>query len=114
MDRHDALIGENWFPLANFDYYVARPLGLQVYALGKLDKIHKYHWINKEAGGLKVGDDFWYLTSSRDYCDPKAIFPDMFNEIIPSDTITINRNGQPAKRVFVFMLKGLKTIPDDI
>lgn len=108
MGKDCALLGENWFPLANFDFYVARPLGMKVFGIGELGKIHKYSWINDIEGGLKNGNDYWYLTTSRDYKNPKILFPNQFEEIIFSDTITIERNGKPVKRIFVFMLKGLK------
>lgn len=112
MKAECALVGENWFPLADFDYYVARPLGMNVFAIGNLDKIHKYYWINSESGGFQTDNDFYYLTTSRDYKHPEQIFPQMFREIIPSDTITINRGGKPVKRVFVFLLKGLIVAPN--
>lgn len=108
-----AIIGENWFPLADFDFYVACPLGMKAFAIGSLDKIHKYHWINKVSGGLQLGNDYYYLTTSRDYKHPEQIFPQMFSQIIPSDTITIDRNGSTVKRVFVFLLKDLKVVPNN-
>jgi hypothetical protein len=108
-----ALIGENWFPLADFDYYVARPSGMKVFAMGSLDRIHKYYWVNKESGGFQLNSDYYYLTTSRDYKHPEQIFPQLFDQIIPSDTITIERNGKPAKRVFVYLLKGLKVLPNN-
>ena len=33
-----------------------------------------------------------------------------FKEIIPTDTITIERGGEPAKYVFVYMLKDLNNL----
>ncbi len=113
MKPECSLIGENWFPLADFDFYVARPLSMKVFAIGSLDKIHKYHWINEESGGFQLGNDYFYLTTSRDYKHPEQIFPQMFGQIIPSDTITIDRNGRPVKRVFVFLLKDLKLVPNN-
>jgi len=102
------IVANNWFPLANIDYYIARPLGMKVLGLGEPERLHKYLWVNNYRGGLHAGDDYWYLTTSRDYTDPQIIYKDMFDAIIPSDTITIERGNRPAKRVFVFILKGLK------
>lgn len=111
MKETDGLVSENWFPLSNIDYYVANPLGINAYGLGNLEKIHKYLWINEIRGGLQIGNDYWFLTNSRDYKNPNDVFKGMFSEIITADTIEITRCGKPAKRYFVFLLKDLKTKP---
>ena len=108
MNEQDGIIGENWFPLANLDYYVARPLGLKVMGLGKPSRLHKYLWMNDLRGGLQQGDSFWYITNSRDYKHPKEVYQGKFSSIIAADTIEISRGNQPAKRFFVFLLKDLK------
>ncbi|PKP52491.1 MAG: hypothetical protein CVT92_08665 [Bacteroidetes bacterium HGW-Bacteroidetes-1] len=112
MQSGDAFLGENWFPLANIDYYLAKPLEMRVMGLGQPQRLHKYLWINEKRGGFSKGDNFWYLTTSRDYKHPDEVYNDMFDSIVPSDTITINRNGKPAKRVFIFLLKDLQKLPE--
>jgi hypothetical protein len=113
MKASDAIVAENWFPLANLDYYVARPLNMKVLGAGRPDRLHKYIWINQERGGFALGDDFWYLTDSRYYTHPEAIYTGLFSEIVTADTITILRTGKPAKRVFVFLLKDLQQLPEN-
>ncbi|MBK9291633.1 MAG: glycosyltransferase family 39 protein [Bacteroidetes bacterium] len=113
MANEAGLVGENWFPLANYDYYIARPLGLQAFGIGEPHRLHKYMWINRLRGGLRQGADYWYLTNSRDYKHPAEIYGPMFSEIIAVDTVTIMRNGKPAKRHFVFILKDLRQLPPD-
>jgi hypothetical protein len=113
MKVSDAIVAENWFPLANLDYYVARPLHMKVLGLGRPDRLHKYIWINEERGGFALGDDFWYLTDSRYYTHPEAIYTGLFSEIVTADTITIMRSGKPAKRVFIFLLKDLQQLPEN-
>ncbi len=112
MPANAAIVAENWFPLAHIDYYVARPLGMKVLGMGKAERLHKYIWINEERGGFKLGDDYWYLTNSRDYVDPFGIYAGSFQEIIPADTINIYRSNKPAKRYFLFMLKDLQRLPE--
>lgn len=112
MHHEDAIVSDNWFPLANIDYYIARPLDMKVLGLGSPDRLHKYMWINDKRGGLTLGADYWYLTTSRDYRNPQDVYGNQFDTIIPADTITITRNGEPAKRVFVFLLKGLNKMPE--
>lgn len=111
MKESDGMIALKWFPLANLDYYVAYPLGMNIYGFRDPIEIHKYAWINKYRGGLKVGEDYWFLTESFDYYEPDKYLKDWFEEIIPTDTITVERCGKTAKYVFVYMLKDLKELP---
>ncbi|MBQ8760535.1 MAG: glycosyltransferase family 39 protein [Bacteroidales bacterium] len=111
MKMDDGMIALKWYPLANLDYYVAYPLGINMYGFNTPSEIHKYAWINKERGDLKLGEDYWFLTESYDYYEPNRYLKPYFKEIIPTDTITIERCGKPAKYVFVYMLKDLKKMP---
>ncbi len=108
MKETDGMVGLQWFPMANFDYYVANPLNINMYGLESIDKIHKYAWINEYRGGLQKGNDYWFLDESSDYYAPERYLDYRFNEIVPCDTITVERCGKPAKYVFVYMCKGLK------
>ncbi len=112
MMDDDAMIYLIWYPWANVDYYVAYPLGMNMLAYGEPVMIHKYLWINEDRGGFNKGDDYWFLTESCDYYEVNRYFKGCFSEMIPSDTITIERCGKPAKYVFVYMLKDLKKVPN--
>ena len=108
MKESDGMVALQWFPLANFDYYVANPLGVNMFGLRDTYYIHKYTWINEYRGGLKKGDDYWFLNESSDYYAPERYLENQFEEIVPCDTIVVDRCGKPAKYVFVYMCKGLK------
>lgn len=108
MKESDGMVNLQWFPLANLDYYVAYPLNINMYGLGDMQRIHKYSWINEYRGGLQKGSDYWFLTESSDYYEPKKYLVDYFDEIIPCDTIVVDRRGTPAKYVFVYMCRDLK------
>ena len=75
--------------------------------VGYLEKLHKYMWMNEQRGGFRKGEDFWFLTDSRYYKRPEALYPGGFEAIVPIDTITIERGGKPAKNFFVYACKGL-------
>ncbi len=107
MKAEDGIVADEWFPLANLDYYVARPLGMKVMGIGYLEKLHKYMWINEQRGGFRKGEDFWFFTDSRYYKRPEALYPGGFESIAPIDTITIERGGKPTKNFFVYACKGL-------
>lgn len=107
MHEKDGIVADEWFPLANLDYYVARPLGMKVMGIGYPSKLHKYLWINEERGGFEKGEDFWFFTDSRYLKNPNGLYPGGFQSIEPIDTITIERGGKPTKNFFIYACKGL-------
>ncbi len=108
IDAQAPIFTYRWFPAANFDYYIARKTGNRVYALGTLDRIHKYHWINQERGNIPIGMDVYYITLSDDYEDPQKLYGDLFTVIQPSDTILITRGNELVRKAFVYRMIGLK------
>jgi len=102
-----------WFPAANLDYYAARPNKIQVLAAGPIRDIHKYYRINQLRGGFKLGRDAYYITTSRDYLDPKHAFARYFEKIEPADTIRIMRGGRHVMNAFVYRLKNMDRLPKD-
>ena len=107
MKAEDGIVANQWFPLANLDYYVARPLGMRVMGLGWPEQLHKYLWINEERGGFQLGENYWFLSDSRYFKDPQTTYQWFFKEIELVGTIEIERCGKPAKNFFVYTCKDL-------
>lgn len=108
MHEEDGIIADQWFPLANLDYYVARPLHLRVMGMGQPENLHKYLWINAERGGFHPGESYWFLSDSRYMKYPEALYHDAFETIQPLDTISIERGGRVVKNFFVYACRNLK------
>ena len=108
IDKGAPIFTFRWFPAANFDYYVGRPSGRKVYALGSLERIHKYQWINLERGGMKKDEDAYYLALSDDYEDVFALYGNMFELILPSDTIAILRGRDTIRTAYVYKMINLR------
>jgi hypothetical protein len=102
-----AIVSDKWFPAAHLDYYIAYPLNIRLFAFGGIEKIHKYYWINKKRN-LKKTDRILYLTDSRNFHSPSE-FAGFFNEIIPMDTLIIDRNHKPVKYIYIYDMVGLKS-----
>ncbi len=111
MNEEDGIVANQWFPLANLDYYVARPLGIRVMGLGWPEQLHKYLWINDERGGFHLGEDYWFLSDSRYMKDPKTTYQWYFKDIELAGIIPIERNGKTVKNFFVYTCKGLTDQP---
>ncbi len=111
MPEGAPIISYRWFPAANLDYYVAEPNHTYVLALGELDRIHKFAWINNDRGGFYEGMDAWYLTSSFDFTDPQALFSDYFQTISEPQVIKIYRCGNHVLNFYVYQLKDMVRLP---
>ena len=97
-----------WFPAANLDYYVARPVNKKVYSLGTMSLIHKYYWIDKARGDLQKGTDAYYIALSNNYRDPHERYGLLFDSIVPADTLKIFRGRELTWEAYIFRLYGLK------
>jgi hypothetical protein len=111
MKEEDGIVANQWFPLANLDYYVARPLGMRVMGLGWPEFLHKYLWINDERGGFHLGENYWFLSDSRYMKDPKETYQWYFKEIELAGIIPIERNGKTVKNFFVYTCRDLMDLP---
>ena len=105
--KNSPILSYRWFPAANIDYYVARPIGRKVYALGTLERIHKYYWINNKRGTLRKGINAYYIGLSDDFNDPKILYSHLFDSISAPDTLKIFRGKDLIRDAYVYRLYGL-------
>ncbi len=108
MKEDSPLFTFRWFPAANLDYYLCRPTGRTVYAVGYLSRIHKYYWIDQIHGDLTKGSDAWFVALSDDFHDADVLYGWMFDSISRPDTVNLMRGGKVARQVYIFRLKSLK------
>jgi hypothetical protein len=103
---HLAIVSDNWFPAAHLDYYIAHPLNIKLVALGSIEKIHKYYWINKTRR-INETDRIFYITDSRNYTGPEH-FAGCFSTIIPKDTLSIERGYKSVKYIYIYEMVDFK------
>jgi hypothetical protein len=108
------IISYRWFPLANIDYYIARPNHIKVLAIGSLYNIHKYATINRNRGGFHIGMDAYYITTSHDFVHADTVYREYFNRIESADTIQVYRGGELVMNAFVFRMLDMKKLPNDV
>ncbi len=101
------ILSYRWFPAAHLDYYVAAPNHTHVLALGDLERIHKFAWINEERGGFHEGMDCWYIVSSHDYRDPQELFGTYFTTISEPQIVKSTRCGKHVQNFYVYQLHGM-------
>ncbi len=102
-----AIIASKWFPAAHIDFYYAQKRNINLFALGPIDQIHKYWWINKMRGPLCNHSRFFYVTSFPGYKHSSYLINDKyFTSIQQTDTIRIYRKGKVVKTFEITELKG--------
>ena len=105
------MVSYRWFPASHMDYYVARPLGLKMLAVGPEDRVHEYKRINKRRGGPS-DEKVLYLVDENDFMSPQEAFGGMYSQEKELKGIEIYRFSRLAKRYRVFILDGF-TLKDD-
>ncbi|MBW6490332.1 MAG: glycosyltransferase family 39 protein [Lentimicrobium sp.] len=113
MRKDAVIIQQRWFPAANIDYYVARPMRIKLLTLAEIERTHKYAWITQNRGGFYPGMDAYYFSSSYDYSDPNQLYRDYFIRIEAPDTIPVFRNNVLVMQHYVWRMRGLVTLPPE-
>lgn len=103
-----AIVCSKWFPAAHVDYYYAYPRGIDLYALGTIEQIHKYHWINQYRRSICNHSRFFYITTSQNFQAPDYLKLHHFTEAKGSDTIQVFRHGRLAKTFYITELTGCR------
>ncbi|NVO18701.1 MAG: glycosyltransferase family 39 protein [Bacteroidetes bacterium] len=114
IEKGAPIVTYRWFPAANLEYYAGRSAGKHVLAIGKLEDIHKYAWINRQHDDFHLNGDAWYITSSLDFADPVKNLSRYYKETCKPDTINIIRQGKTAYCFYVYRLKNLQSKPVDV
>jgi hypothetical protein len=104
IKRDVSTVSYRWFPAAHLDYYVATPLNLNLFAIGSLQDIHKYEWINIQRGKIPANGDAYCIVPGNDFKNPDELFSAYFSEIQRSDSIPIFRNKKIANYFYVYRL----------
>ncbi|MFM2370155.1 MAG: hypothetical protein RL619_2476 [Bacteroidota bacterium] len=103
------IINNKWFPGAHIDNYIAQPLHLDFIALGKLEDIHTYGWLNTYRKKLKYGDDAYFITVSNNFSNPQEQYKMRFKKINKPVIIRQFRSKKHVRNMLVYLLEGYKT-----
>ena len=102
------LISNKWYPGSHLFYYVARPMGKELFVLGDMKDMHKYYWINQTWPPLKEGQNGIYITYSRNFKDPKNTMQDYFRQMELLREFPVLRSGKTVEYGYIYLLQGYK------
>ena len=112
MHQPTSIITTNWFTAAHLDYYVTKPLGLNLVAVGDTSAIHQYAWINNMRHPLNYGDDAYCILPSNNYVNIQVAFANYFWQIDSPTIIEQMRGNGICRKFYVWRLRhflGIKT-----
>jgi 4-amino-4-deoxy-L-arabinose transferase-like glycosyltransferase len=112
MKAHSPIIINKWFPGGHLEFYTTKATGLPVIAIGQLDDIHKFAWLNKERQALHIGDDAYAIVPSNLPMNVSAAYGKYFTVIEKPVIISQVRNGGVVRYFFVYRMKGCKALPE--
>jgi hypothetical protein len=109
MPADAPLVVNKWFPAGHLLFYVAYPMHIRIVAVGELNDLHKFVWLNKKEGYLSAGSDCYFISPSNYYTDPATIYQNNFETISLVATIPQKRGGAVARYWYIYRLKNAKT-----
>ena len=102
------IISNKWFPGGHIDNYIAQPLHLDFVAIGKLEDIHTYYWLNNFRKKIQKGDDAYFIVTSNNFSDPNVDYVNLFEIIEKPRIINQYRSGKVCRKMIVFLMRNFK------
>lgn len=102
MQSNSFIVSNKWFPSAHLDFYVARPNNIPFQALGTLNDIHHYFWLNDIRLKLKSGDDAYIIVPSSSPCDVEKAYVDYFKDIEKPEIVPQYRGEKLVRYFYIY------------
>ncbi|HEY2650262.1 MAG TPA: glycosyltransferase family 39 protein [Puia sp.] len=104
MKENAIILSDYWFPAGHLDHYYGLPYHHEVLALGPVNDIHHFAWLNQRRPGLKKGSDAYFIYPSNYYGPPKASIKNNFALVEDSILIPQYRSGIPVRYFVVYRM----------
>ena len=114
MKTGSPILVDKWFPGGHLEFYTSRLTGQRLLAIGKLDDVHKFAWLNKERKPLQLGDDAYVIVPSNLPVNVTETYGQYFTAIEQPDTIPQVRGGRTVRYFYIYRLKECKLVPKPI
>jgi hypothetical protein len=114
MKDKSPILVSKWFPAGHILFYTARPLQKQVIAMGGLEDVHKFAWLNQDLPSIKLGQDAYFIQPSNIPFDPTNLILPFFEKKGKTDSIQIQQRGVVLRKFYVYRFKNCQKIPAPI
>ena len=114
MQTKAPILVSKWFPAGHILFYTARPIQKQVIAIGALEDVHKFAWLNQDQPSVQLGQDAYFIQPSNLPFDPTHLILPYFEKMGKTDTIQIVQRGLLLRNFYVYRFKNCQKIPAPI
>ncbi len=104
MKTNATILSDYWFPAGHLDHYYAIPYYHNLLAIGPVNDIHHFAWLNQRRPGLKKGSDAYFIYPSNYYGPPKSSLRKDFALVEDSLSIPQFRSGTPVRYFVVYRM----------
>ena len=113
MGASPTIISDYWFPASHLDFYIASPNHLNLLAIGPLNDIHHFAWLNKRRPRLTKGSDAYFIYPSNYYGPPKASLKKDFTLVEDSVTIPAYKFKKRVRNFIIYRMHDYTGFPDE-
>jgi hypothetical protein len=85
-----------------------------VIAIGALEDVHKFAWLNLDQPSLEIGQDAYFIQPSNLPFDPTNSILPFFEKMDKTDTIQIKQRNVLLRIFYVYRFKNCQKIPTPI
>jgi hypothetical protein len=114
MQAKAPIIVSKWFPAGHILFYTARPIQKQVIAIGAIEDVHKFAWLNQDQPNLQLGQDAYFIQPSNLPFNPTNLILPYFEKMGKTDSIQIQERGVVLRKFYVYRFKNCQKIPAPI
>lgn len=114
MKKDAPILVDKWFPGGHLEFYTSPVAGLRILAVGKLQEVHKFAWLNKSRLPLQLGEDAYAIVPSNLPMNVTAAYGSFFTSIENPVVINQQRNGGVVRYFYVYRLKNCRKLPASI
>lgn len=102
------ILSDYWFPAAHMNWYLSGKHHYPFMAVGALNDIHQFAWLNRQRPGLSTGADAYYITVSNYYRAPADGLIHSFEAEADTVVVPQTRMGQVVRYFYITRLRYYK------
>jgi hypothetical protein len=104
MKPEATLISDYWFPAGHLDHYYSIPYHHNLLALGPINDIHHFAWLNQRQPRLIKGADAYFIYPSNYYGPPRDTLKNNFARVEDSILIPQFRSGNLVRNFVIYRM----------
>lgn len=112
--KNPVILVNKWFPACQLQLYTATKTKLKIFAIGNLEEVHQFAWLNKTQPELALGNDAYCIVPSNQITNVSDAYGKYFEKIEAPQIIEQKRSNKVVRYFYVYRLKNCTQIPKAI